>query len=76
MPFRLCSAPATFQRALNIILSGVRRQLCLVYLDDVKVFSKNVDDQIGRLDTVLLLLHNPGLTLKLRNCFIFQPRVE
>ncbi|CDF36412.1 unnamed protein product [Chondrus crispus] len=35
MPFGLKGAPATFQRALDIILSGVRWQICLVYLDDV-----------------------------------------
>ncbi|CDF39628.1 Ribonuclease H (fragment) [Chondrus crispus] len=39
MPFRLKGAPATFQRALDIILSGVRWQICLVYLDDVIVRS-------------------------------------
>jgi len=31
MPFGLTNAPATFQRALNIILSGLKWQICLVY---------------------------------------------
>ena len=40
MPFGLRNAQATFQRALDIILSGVRWQTSLIYLDDVIVFSK------------------------------------
>ena len=40
MPFALKNAPATFQQALDIILSGARWQICLVYLDDVIVFPR------------------------------------
>jgi len=39
-PFGLCNAPATFQRAMDMILAGVKWQICLVYLDDVIVFSR------------------------------------
>lgn len=39
IPFGLRNAPATFQRALYVILSGVRWQKCLYYLADVIVFS-------------------------------------
>ena len=56
MPFGLKNAPATFQRALHIVLPGVRWQICLVYLDDVIVFSKNQETDLDDLDTVLSLL--------------------
>ena len=36
MPFGLRNALATFQRALDIILSGVRWQSCLIYIDDYR----------------------------------------
>ncbi|CDF39938.1 unnamed protein product [Chondrus crispus] len=43
MPFGLKGAPATFQRALDIILSRVRWQICLVYLDDLSVADTAAD---------------------------------
>lgn len=76
VPCELRNAPAIFHRALSIILSGVRWQVCLVYLDDVFVFSKNVDDHVRHLDTLLSLLRDAGTTLKLRKGFFFRPRVE
>ena len=76
MPFGLKNAPATFQRALDIILSGVRRQICLVYLDDVIVFSKDQETHLDHLDTVLSLLRNEGVSLKLKKCFFFRPKVD
>jgi Reverse transcriptase (RNA-dependent DNA polymerase) len=38
MPFGLINAPATFQRAMDVILSGVLWKFALVYLDDIIVF--------------------------------------
>lgn len=44
MPFGLKNAPATFQRALDIILSQVKRQFALVYQDDVTIYSRSVQE--------------------------------
>ena len=76
MPFGLRNAPATFQRALDIILSGVRWQTCLIYLDDVIVFSKSMEKHIQDVDEVLQLLGDAGVSLKLKKCEFFQPRVN
>ena len=75
MPFGLKNAPATFQRALDIILSGLRWQVCLIYLDDVIVFSKDMEQHLDHLDQVLSLLRDAGVSLKLRKCSFFQSRV-
>lgn len=43
IPFGLHNAPANLQRVLDIILSGIRWKICLVYLDEVIVSSSTVD---------------------------------
>ena len=76
MPFGLRNAPAKFQRALDIILSGVRWQSCLIYLDDVIIFSRTTEEHLQHVDEILTLLRNAGVTLKLKKCEFFQPRVD
>jgi len=36
-PFGLCNAPATFQSLMNLALSGMLWNECLVYLDDIVI---------------------------------------
>ena len=76
LPFGLKGAPATFQRALDIIFSGVRWQICLVYLDDVIVFSRTQDEHAEHLGTVLSLLRSAGISLNLKKCSFFPPKVH
>ena len=40
LPFGLNGAPATFQKMTSQILSGLNWRICLIYLDDVLIFSK------------------------------------
>jgi len=70
------NAPASFQRALDIILSGLRWQTGLVYLEDVVLFSRTVEDHIRHLREVLLLLEKAGVSLKPSKCHLFQQEVE
>jgi Reverse transcriptase (RNA-dependent DNA polymerase) len=56
LPFGLRNAPATFQRAIDIILSGVKWKTCLVYLDDVIVFSSSRQAHLQHVNEALTLL--------------------
>ena len=76
MPFGLSNAPATFQRALDIILARYRWQTCLVYLEDVIVFSSKEEDHVKHVREVLQALHEAGVTLKLRKCEFFKRSVR
>ena len=53
---RLCNAPATFQRLMEHVLAGLHWFTCLVYLDDIIVFSTTAEEHLERLRTVCLHL--------------------
>ena len=45
MPFGLCNAPATFLRLIGTgALAGLHRSSYLVYLDDIYVYSRSVEE--------------------------------
>ncbi len=76
MVFGLRNAPATFQRAVDIILAGIKWKSCLVYLDDVIVFSRTLEQHFAHLRGVLELLKQAGVTLKLPKCKFFCETVD
>ena len=41
MPFGLCNSPATFQRLMESVLSGLTQKIYMVYIDDILVIGKN-----------------------------------
>lgn len=58
-----------------MILSGVKWKTCLVYLDDVIVFSKNHEEHRAHLEEVLQLLAKADVSLKASKCPLFQDEV-
>ena len=76
MPSGLRNAPSSFQRALDIILSGVRRRMCLVYIDDIIIFSKDYEEHHEHLGHILSLLQEAGIKLKLKKYFFLRDEVE
>ncbi|OWZ03214.1 Retrovirus Polyprotein [Phytophthora megakarya] len=69
MPFGLTNAPLTFQRMMNSVLRGLTWSTCLVYLDDIVVFTRGgIERHVLELATVLERLASAGLTLKLKKC--------
>ena len=53
MPFGLCNAPATFQHLMTNYLGELNYLTCLVYLDDVVVYSSTQEEHIKWLQAVL-----------------------
>ena len=56
MPFGLCNAPGTFQHLMEHVLRGLHWSTCLVYLDDIIIFSTTVEKHLTRLADVLTRL--------------------
>ena len=46
MPFGLTNAPATFQRLMQSCLGNLHLQYCIIYLDDIIVFSKTLEEHL------------------------------
>ena len=76
MPFGLCNAPATFQRLMEYVLAGLQWEHCLVYLDDIIVFSETFKEHITRLSGVFDRLRNAGLKLKPKKCCFARSSVQ
>ena len=76
MPFGLCNAPATLQRLMELVLSGVHWSVCLVYLDDIIIFSKSVDEHLKQLQQVFQCLRAANLKIKPSKCQLFRKSVR
>lgn len=68
MPFGLANAPSIFQRLMNKVLGSMRYNSVTVYLDDILIPSKTIDEGLTHLEEVLQALRDEGLTLKLKKC--------
>lgn len=76
MPFGLVNAPSVFQRTINKILKEAKIKYAVVYMDDVLIPSKDVAEGMQRLEEVLQLLREGGLTLKLSKCNFFLKSID
>ena len=68
MPFGLTNAPATFQRLMDAVLAGVKWQCCLVYLDDIIIFSQSFDKHLRDIRKVFDRIKGANLTVKGSKC--------
>ena len=64
MPFGLTNAPATFQCLMENCLGDLHLNWCIIYLDDIIVFSNDPEDHLHRLRGVFDKLEKAGLKLK------------
>ena len=72
MPFRLTNAPATFQRVMETCLGDLNLHWCIIYLDDIVIFSKDPASHLERLKAVFQKLEEAGLKLKPSKCELFR----
>ncbi|GBG85291.1 hypothetical protein CBR_g39859 [Chara braunii] len=68
MPFGLTNAPATFQRCMNDLFRPWLDRFFVVYLDDILVFSKTLEEHQGHLRQVLEKLREANFKINAKKC--------
>jgi transposase InsO family protein len=75
MPFGLTNAPATFQRMMDVLLRDLR-QFCLVYIDDIIIFSTSFALHLEHLSAVFERLRAVRLVLKCKKAKLLRDQVK
>lgn len=76
MPFGLKNAPATFQRLMNEILREYINQICVVYLDDILVFSTTLEEHEKSLSKIFSRLQEHNLKIQVDKCSFLKKDTE
>lgn len=66
MSFGLRNAPATFQRLMNMVVSGLEG--CALYLDDMVIYSNTWEEHLARIESLVDRLSDAHLTVNLTKC--------
>lgn len=76
MPMGLTNAPATCQRLMEMVLRGLPWKTCLVYLDDVLIYSRTFTEHLQHLEEVFSRFQSSGLKLNPSKCSFAQQQVQ
>jgi hypothetical protein len=76
LPFGLCNAPAGFQAMMDRVLAPYLSNFCVVYLDDVLIYSKTADEDLEHIRLVLRELQRHQLQTKLSKCYFGRSSVN
>lgn len=76
MTFGQRNASGNFQRMMYVLLSAVKYQFVLVYLDDIVIVSRSPTKHIAHVRRVLSILKNAVMTLKLKKCRFFAETID
>ena len=74
LPFGIASAPAIFQKTMDVLLQGIPHVMC--YIDDILVTGVDDTEHLRNLEEVLQRLEHYGLRVKKSKCEFMQPSVN
>ncbi len=76
LPFGLSNGTATFQRAVDRALGGLKWTMCVAFLDDLVVYGKDFDEHMSRLEKVFEALDKANFTLNIAKCHFAVDKIE
>ncbi|GBG86809.1 hypothetical protein CBR_g42092 [Chara braunii] len=76
MPFSLTNAPTTFQAAMTNEFRAMLDRFVLVYLDDILVYSRTLEDHLGHLRRVLETLRSAKNKVNRDKCEFVRQELE
>ena len=75
MPFGLTNAPAAFMRLMNSIFQEYLDEFVIIFIDDILVYSKSLEEHDVHLRVVLVKLREQKLFAKLSKCNFWQHEI-
>lgn len=75
MPMGLKTSPSSFSRMMNIALAGLQYEKCLIYLDDLVVFGRNLEIHNKNLQDVFERLRKVNLKLNPQKCEFLKKEI-
>lgn len=76
MPFGLANAPASFQNMMNDIFKDLIDRGLVIYMDDLFMYSKTLEEHEKLVLEVLKRLKENGLVAAIDKCLFHQPKAE
>ncbi len=76
MPYGLSNSPSVFQNFMNEVFRDMLHRFVIVYIDDILIYSPNLDEHQQHVTQVLQRLRQHHLYLKLEKCEFHQSTVQ
>lgn len=75
LPMGMSNSPATFERLMEKVMSGLDHNILLIYLDDLIIHGKSFSEHMDHLETVLSRLIQANLKVSPKKCQLLQLEV-
>lgn len=76
MPFGLTNAPSTFQRFMESVLREHLLLYCMVYIDDIIIYSKTAEEHLQHIEAVLKTLMKHKISIKWQKCNYLKTKLD
>jgi hypothetical protein len=76
MPFGLKNAPGTFQRLMDEVLREYRGEFAEVYVDDIMIYSRTLEEHLVHIEKVLHKLREYNLVVKLKKSEFCKNKID